>query len=306
MSLMKNIRLFIILISALSLYHSQALACSCFDWSSAQQTAQQPNVIVAKVQTLNLAPTGIGDLVIEKVYKGTLNKSELQIQGQDGANCAGEILNERNTSWVALFFPNESGYHMATCADAALRMQPSESGEDQFLVHFGQDTLLLNEEEFIDVIEYNVQPSIKGATCQLTASRSYVSTDVDNKTKYNYSYRKLIQFRGSLPWDKEIVDDLSQTASGLGILKFSVHAEQSESSIFKFDMNLTEPFFQKQKSLSSSIDLRKSYRVEFLGISRYVGLDGEEKTNFGDEPFLAHHTGAECWLEIGAPLIPVN
>ncbi len=299
---MKTIIAITILILATS-YSAQSLACSCLGWANAQQTALVDGAIVAKVSTSAISQRGMGLLNVEKVLKGELTEQNISVLGQDGGNCAGPVLLPSEGSWIAIFSQDQDGkYSLYGCADTSLKI----SSEGKISMNFSEE-VLVSEDEFKKLITEKARPTVKGASCQATASRIYVSHDVDKGALPDIDFFDYLKtdLGTSVTYAKDLFGEGPGIAAPL-IVNLGAYKGYNSEWEYRMGVRLTEPFFGVTSYREFKFDIRQAFKLGTISLSTYQDVNGQWGENFGEDPFYAYEAGANCGLILGAPIVEIN
>ncbi len=293
----------ITLLLCISTLGSQSLACSCMSWANAQQTALADEAIVAQVSTSAVSQRGMGLLNIEKVHKGDLQEQNISILGQDGANCSGPILPPSVGSWIAIFTQDKDGkYSLYGCADTSLKI----NSEGKISMNFSEE-VLVSEEEFKKLITEKARPTVKGASCQAYASRLYISHDVDKGALPDIDFNDYLKtdLGTSVTYAKDLFGEGPGIAAPL-IVNLGAYKGYKSEWEYRMGVRLTEPFFGVTNYSEFTFDIRNILSIGTVILSTNQDVNGQWGENFGEDPFYAYESVANCGLILGAPIVEIN
>lgn len=281
-----------------------ALACTCLYEQNGQQAAQGKNVIVAKVKTLKISEELVGELKIERVLKGQYNKKTIRVQGGDGGNCHGPILENRKNPWIVIIEKNEEGYGVATCADSSFEINPRTK---KIMYSFGyeMDSVLLTQNEFEKLLNLKIIPTIHGLRCTVEVTRYFQSANQPNEYHpLNFEYYETFYSSDNNRIIEEI--DLSDEATGAKKLRLDARMNKLSQYRYQVDTKMQEPFFSKHVEASNIVDIRERYAIETPYIYTYTDLEGNPVEYNPSQNQFSHGTLAYCSLLAGPPLNPVR
>lgn len=278
-------------------FGANALACSCMTIANAQQAAQGPNMIVAKVSTTSVDQnSGVGTLTVEKVIKGQLTETVITVQGQDGANCGSDIFSPDQKSWMVVLAKFGNEYSTAGCANASLPIDAQ--GNVQMYLN---TSVKVTELEFSDLVNKRSAPSVKGLSCYASVSRNYIANDDSKGNLSEINFGEYV----STPIDQELDFEKDLTAEGLA-LPFRVYASIASNSFYTnknyVSVRVSEPFYGFDTSRGEYVDVTETSMINYVGMSayKYVATDGSE-----EGPFYAYDVGVQCNVDLGLPLTAI-
>jgi hypothetical protein len=287
----------------ISVTSSYAFSCDCMYFSNAQQAAQGANTVVAKVSTAKLDPsTGLGTLVIEKIYKGSISEKTINVAGDDGGNCAGSILPASTKSWVGIFKTDEDGSrYMAACANSSLNFDAAGN----IIVPLSKE-LITTEQEFTDLVNLKLVPTVTSLSCVISASRMFVPENkTDVSVMKDFDVYEYVTGEAADPLSVKYVKDLKSDGFPSPLV---VHANASlgykTASNYYVTTELSEPFFGITTSQHFNVDVTETGYVQDISMSAYKDAKGVTLPSDGTQSFYAYTASVQCNLDLGAPLIP--
>ncbi len=278
----------------------KADACSCAGFTNALHAAQGEDVNVAKVITLkNQNRAGVATVKIQQMFKGQITDMTFEVQGQDGANCNGPVLSGED-SWIMLYTKTKTGYETLSCAESALSIDPKTR---KVSIHLG-DVFQLSEVEFQNLVDFKVQPTVKGLSCQMMAERYPVDFDEEVSKKHEIDFSKDVTSTAKERFTLTASEDLSSLGRDLSTFQIYAFASKINSTTYLVDSNLTDPFFGVTASSMGMADLKKSYGFTMPVITKNTDVNGKPAKE--GKPFLSHTVHSRCQFVVGAPLVPVK
>ena len=275
----------------------KALSCTCAAWANAQQVSHGDDIVVAKVRTLSTSPDGKTKLWVEKVYKGQAPTGQLiEVQGGDGGNCHGPIL-QTHDAWVAIMNKFEQGYATASCGDSSLAIT-----DRKIQIEIGEKAGL-TDQEFADLVNGKLVPTVKGMICSMYAERHYWPLELPND--YDFSWGNQIETSGSDNLAITDEHDFKENGVNVGYYNFTGTATRLTGSTYSMNTKITEPFFNQSYENTITTDVTVNSWIDGIYFFKATDLNGAD-VGQDVEPRLEHTGGGNCNLVLGLPIVPLR